>query len=224
MQTLVTGANRGLGLEFARQCHTRGDTVIACCRRPDDATELRAIAGDRLSVVDLDVGDDTSIASLADRFDGPVDLLVNNAGIYGGDRDETQSPRDIDAAVMAEVYRVNVIGPALIMKALRGRLVDGAKIVNISSGYGSVENAGGDWPVHYCCSKAALNMLSKIAGRSLPATVVSMSPGWVRTDMGGENADLSPRESIERMLETIGQLGPDDSGGFFGPGGERLPF
>ena len=222
MQTLITGANRGLGLEFARQCLDRGDRVLACCR--SRSGELDALAGDRLSVVDLDVGDAASVAAVSGRFEGKLDLLVNNAGIYGGDRDEPQAVGDADPEVMAEVYRVNVIGPALLLKTLGGRLADGAKVANISSGYGSVENAGGDWPVQYCCSKAALNMLSRIAGQNLTATVVSMSPGWVRTDMGGPNATLSPEESVGQMLATIDRLGPSDSGGYFGPGGEALPF
>lgn len=222
--TLITGANRGLGLEFARQCVARGDRVIAGCRHPDEADELQAIASDSLEIVAIDVASDASIADTAAAVDGPVSLLVNNAGIYGGD---DQSIAEVDSQIAADVYRTNVIGPMMLMQALAPKLASDARVLNVSSGYASIASAAADWPIMYCCSKAALNMLAAIVGRDWSETdrvVVAMSPGWVRTDMGGDAADLSPEQSVRGMLAAIDELHPSDTGRFLDWQGEAKPY
>ena len=231
---LVTGGNRGLGLEFVRQCSERGDRVLAACRHPDEADELQSLAGQggrEVSVLRLDVGEEASIIAAAKQAseqlgEQPLDVLINNAGIYGG---ESQAFPHIDADVAADVYRVNVIGPMLMFREFDALLADEARVVSISSGYGSIERSGGGWPVHYCCSKSALNMLSAIVGQAMAAEtpgrcVVAMNPGWVQTDMGGANATLTPEQSIAGMLRTIEQLTPAHTGTFWSYEGERMPW
>ena len=220
--TLITGANRGLGLEFARQSVAAGDTVYAGCRHPSDADDLNAIDSDRLHVLTLDVADDASIATAIDQVTGPIDRFINNAGIYGGD---DQAVDKLDSQIAADVYRVNVIGPLMLLQAAASRLAADARVLTVSSGYGSIEQSGGGWPIMYCCSKAAVNMFSAIIGQAWPdRVVVAISPGWVRTDMGGDDADLAPEESVRGMLETLSKLTPADSGGFFDYRGERKPW
>ena len=219
--TLITGANRGLGLEFARQSVAAGDTVYAGCRHPSDADDLNAIDSDRLHVLTLDVADDASIATAIDQVTGPIDRFINNAGIYGGD---DQAVDKLDSQIAADVYRVNVIGPLMLLQAAASRLAADARVLTVSSGYGSIEQSGGDWPIMYCCSKTAVNMLSAIVAKSWPdRCVIALSPGWVQTDMGGAGADLTPEQSIGNMLAVIDGLAPGDSGGYFNHTGDQLP-
>ena len=198
--------------------------VTAGCRHPDEADELQSLAGDSVTVVTLDVASDASIEQAAAAIDGPVDLLVNNAGIYGGD---DQSLRVFDSQIAADVYRTNVIGPVVLTQALEDKLTADARVLNVSSGYGSIGSSAGGWPLHYCPSKAALNMASAIIGQSWGGTdrvVVAMSPGWVQTDMGGAGADLTPEESVRGMLACLAERTPANSGGFYDYRGERKPF
>ena len=221
----VTGANRGLGLEFARQLAGRGDRVYAACRDPDSADELKQIGGD-VRVVRLDVADAASCKSAAGEVEGEVDLLVNNAGVFGPKAGE-QTPETYEAEAALDVYRTNVAGVVMLTAALADKLAEPSKAVTISSGYGSIQHANGDWPLYYCCSKAAVNMAGKILAermRQRGVIVASLSPGWVQTDMGGENANLTPAESISSMLKVIDGLGPADAGKFFGHTGEPVPF
>ena len=221
----ITGANRGLGLEFVKQLSARGDTVYAACRKPDDADDLNALAGDKVRVVKLDVDDPATVHSAADAVEGELDLLINNAGIFGPETAE-QSLSGFDADEAMKVYRTNVAGPLLVTRALADKMASPSKAVSISSGYGSIANAG-DWPLFYCCSKAALNMAGKILAdvlRSRNITVASLSPGWVQTDMGGQNATLTPEESIRGMLQVIDGLKPEDSGRFLNHKGDELPY
>ena len=228
MHVVITGANRGLGLEFVRQCLSRGDTVTAGCRHPDDADDLHALRpsgdGDRLRVVEIDVARDASVSAAAAAITQPIDLLINNAGLYGGD---DQSLAAFDSQVAAKVYDVNVLGVLRMLQAMQPHLAGDARVVSISSGYGSIANSAAGWPLWYCASKAGVNMVAKIVGQSWADTdrcVVAMSPGWVQTDMGGANADLTPAESIGNMLAKIDTLGPADTGGYFNHDGRRLPW
>ena len=221
MRIVVTGSNRGLGLEFVRQCLGRGDTVLACCREPHAADELNALARESLTVLPLDVANADSAATLTEAVGGPVDLLVNNAGIYG---EEPQTVAAADPERLMRVLRVNVAGPLAVLKALTPHLQAGSKVLNMSSGYGSIANAAGGWPMDYCCSKAALNMLTRIDATELPGPVVCMSPGWVRTDMGGENADLSPEESVRGMLRVMDTVTAAESGTFRRYDGSSVPW
>lgn len=230
---LVTGANRGLGLAFARQLAARGDRVLATCRRPGDADDLRALADEhdgQITILELDVADESSIAGAFDAAADEVDavhLLVNNAGVNGDGRDSNFG--DLTQEELLRVYRVNAAGPLLVTQAARELLkaAQGATVVNITSGLGSIENAtNGSWH-SYRASKAALNMVTRVLAADLEGdgvAVVSMNPGWVQTDMGGAHANLTPEASIGGMLEVIGGLTMDDSGSFQSWNGSAVPW
>jgi NAD(P)-dependent dehydrogenase (short-subunit alcohol dehydrogenase family) len=230
---LVTGANRGLGLEWVRQLADSVDRLFATCRRPGDADELGELAGryvDTIDVVALDVTDPASIEDAVAHVRREVealDLLVNNAGVSGGgsaDRFDT-----VDADTMTEVYRVNAVGPHLLTRAFAPFLQEGesATVVNVTSQLGSIaRTSGGGWH-SYRASKAALNMCTRLQAAELEADgviVVAMHPGWVRTDMGGSSARLSPEQSVAGMLEVIGDLSSEDAGSFLAYDGEELPW
>jgi NAD(P)-dependent dehydrogenase (short-subunit alcohol dehydrogenase family) len=208
---VVTGANRGLGLEFARQYAAAGARVVGTARDPEAATDLAATGA---RVLRLDVTDDDSVAAFADALgDAPVHLLINNAG--------TSARAFSDAANRAELARqvldVNTFGPMRVTEALLPNLVAarGACVVNVSSRLGSIaENTSGGY-AGYRESKAALNMYSRCLAadhRDEGIVAVSVSPGWVRTDMGGPDAPLSPEEAIGGLRAVIEGLTPEDSG------------
>ncbi len=225
---LVTGANRGLGLEFVRQLVARGDTVIACCREPDEASELKGIGGERLLIHALDVSDPAAIASLPAHLDGAtVDVLINNAGVAAGE----EAFGEFDVATMANVLRVNAVAPMLVTQALTPLLEKsgaGAKVVYITSILGSIEHAEGlVFGLSYGMSKAALNMGAKklaaeLKGRNIAS--VLLHPGWVQTDMGGSGATVQPVDSIRGMLEVIDHLTVADGLRFVSYEGESLPW
>ena len=220
---LITGANRGLGLEFARQFHAAGYRVVATARKPDAADTLKALG---VRVEQLDVTDPASVAALAKTLaNEPLDVLINNAGISGRNR----SIASADFQSVERVLSVNTIGPMRVTQALLPNLRKGKRklVVNISSGLGSIENntRGGNYG--YRESKAALNMFT----RSLAAELrpdgfkcIVMSPGWVRTDMGGPAARLSPAESIGAMITVMDGLKPEDSGRFLNYTGKPVPW
>jgi len=230
---VVTGSNRGLGLEWVRQLVEAVDRLFATCRRPGAADTLGTLADrhpDTIEVVPLDVADSASLDAAVSRVEreaDDLDLLVNNAGISGGgsaDRFET-----VDAKTMTEVYRVNAVGPHLLTRAFAPSLRTGgpATVVNVTSQLGSIaRTSGGGWH-SYKASKAALNMCTRLQAAELEADdviVVAMHPGWVRTDMGGSSARLSPEESVAGMLEVVGTLSPADTGRFLAYDGEELPW
>ena len=230
---LATGASRGIGLEWTRQCLDRGHRLIATCRNPEGAGDLSALQdshADRLEVLPLDVEDETSVQSLfgqLDQRDEAIDLLFNNAGIM--DWDDFQS---VDAESAEKIYKVNLVGALLVLRAALPclRRADSPVVVNVSSRLGSIALRGGTQlggAIAYQCSKAALNMLTKQASIDLAAdgvTVVSQSPGWVRTDMGGANAKFSVEESVANMLRHLENVGPEANGKFFGEEGEEIPW
>jgi NAD(P)-dependent dehydrogenase (short-subunit alcohol dehydrogenase family) len=220
---LITGAGRGLGLEFARQYAADGWHVIACVRNPDKAEALKKIKGE-VTVERLDVVDESHIKALAGRLKGQsIDLLINNAGIYGprGGHNDTKS--------WLEVFNVNAIAPYHLVQAL-APLVAKSKhktIVNITSQMGSVAStSSADSPV-YRSSKAALNMVMKGLSNGLKdqgVTVVLFHPGWVKTDMGGSGAPLEAPQSIGAMRKVIAGLSAADTGKFFNYDGKPLPW
>ena len=220
---LVTGANRGIGLAFARLLCGRGDQVIATARRPEKARELAKLP---LRLEQLDVADEKSIAALAGRIEGePLDVLVNNAGIgEEGTRFGRLSMKELE-----EAFRVNAAGPVALAQALLPNLRAGKRraIVNLSSGLGSIsENESGGW-IAYRASKAALNQLTRTVAAELNRegfVCIAISPGWVRTDMGGPGASLSPDESAAAMLEIIDRLKPSDTGRFFDYRGKPMAW
>ena len=220
---VITGANRGLGLELARQLHAAGAQVIATARRPEQAVELKALG---VRIEQLDVADAVSVAGLAARLsDVDVDVLLNNAGIFP----QRNGFADTDPAVALQVLAVNTVGPLRVTQALLPALRRGRNplVMNMSSGLGSIANNNRGTSVDYRASKAALNMISRTMAADLREEgflVVSMSPGWVRTDMGGENANLSPAESVSGILRTLAGLNQENSGGFFNHDGTELPW
>ncbi len=221
---LVTGANRGIGLEFVRQYAADGCTVHACCRRPAGAAALRACGA---GVHPLDVTDRASIDALASSLAGTaIDVLVNNAATFGGSR---QDFGDIDYRAWEDAVRTNVIGPYRIVEALEEHLArsSGAVVAQISSLAGSIaDNRSGGSHI-YRTGKTALNMVTANLARDLEArgiTVIALHPGWVRTDMGGPSAPLGAPESVASMRRVIAAAGSAMSGGFFDRRGGRLPW
>jgi NAD(P)-dependent dehydrogenase (short-subunit alcohol dehydrogenase family) len=219
---LVTGANRGIGLEFVRQYAAEGWRVHAACRDPDKTAELKAIAGD-VRLHRLDVTDEGQLAALEASLAGePIDILINNAGVRGlGDSTEV--------AGWLETLRVNAIAPVRVSERLIANLERGQRklIVNITSRLGSIaENtSGGSYA--YRSSKAALNMAAKSMSVDLKSrgiAVVVFHPGWVQTDMGGSGAPVSPPDSVSGMRAKIATLTAADSGHFFNYNGQPIPW
>jgi NAD(P)-dependent dehydrogenase (short-subunit alcohol dehydrogenase family) len=228
-RSLVTGANRGLGLEFVRQLLTRGDHVVATSRQPGRANALNQLVGQhpgRLHVLPLDVGDAKSHAELARELplviDG-LDLLVNNAGVlHSGERFGHVPPANLDDSL-----RTNASGPFLLTQALAERLVDGAKVANVSSVLGSIASVEGFNTPSYAISKAAQNMATTLLAAALrerSIALVALHPGWVRTEMGGSGAQIDAGESVRGLLKVIDALTLADSGHFVDYRGERVPW
>ncbi len=219
---LITGANRGIGLEMARIYAGQGDTVIACCRDPRSADALKEIAN--VHVQKVSVGDADSVAAMASDLEGtPIDVLLNNAGT-GGPAYEDQTVSKMDFEGWAETFNVNTMAPVRVMHALHDnlKLADNPKVVTITSQMGALDL---DMTVAYayCTSKAALNKFMKMAAIQLAEeniAVCVIHPGWVRTDMGGPKADISPEESAEGIVNVIAGLNADNSGSFWKWDGE----
>ncbi|SRR5579871_611780 len=219
---LVTGANRGLGLEFVRQYAADGWTVIACCREPAKARELNNLTGS-IAVEALDVGADAQISALAKRLKGrAIDLLINNAGVYG--------PRSgTDTAAWLDVFRVNSIAPLHLSHALADNVARSElkRIVSVSSAMGSIGENGSSGDYVYRSSKAALNMAMKGLSNELKdrgIIVAVLSPGWVKTDMGGRSAPLEAADSIASLRKVIARLKAKHSGKFFSHQGKAIPW
>ena len=219
---LITGASRGIGLEFTGQYATAGWQVHACCRRPGDVSFDHGV-----NVHALDVTDQASIDALASSLDGTaIDLLINNAAIFGGPHQGVGDTSNDDWEL---VIRTNVIAPFRVTDALRGNLARASQpiVVHISSLAGSIaDNRSGG--IHlYRTSKTALNMVAANLARDLAddgITVLALHPGWVRTDMGGQSAPLSTEESVAGMRHVIASATTAMSGGFFNHDGRPLPW
>jgi NAD(P)-dependent dehydrogenase (short-subunit alcohol dehydrogenase family) len=213
---LITGANRGIGLEFARQYAADGWDVIATARH--SSPELDALG---VRVEPLDLSDAHAVAGFAGRIDGPLDLFVANAGTnHPMDGNTAQDARDWQTMMM-----VNVIAPFQLGRALLPGMARGGKMICLSSGMGSIAQNSGGW-IPYRTSKAALNMawscLALDAKRD-GVTVVALSPGWVKTRMGGAGAEISAEESVGDMRRLIDGLTIDDTGKFLRRNGSELP-
>lgn len=227
---LITGANRGLGLEFTRQYLAEGYEVIAACRNPSAADALQQLgrgAGGALTLLEVDVADGASVKRAAARAPAPaIDILVNCAGVMGG---SGQSLGSMDYGDWMQVLNVNVLGPARMYEAFLERVArsDRRLVVTITSGMGSLaDNTSGGY-ISYRTSKAAVNMLTRSAAfdlKSRGVCCVVVNPGWVRTDMGGPNAKLTPEESVGAMRRLISKLGPEDSGRFYNYNGREYPW
>jgi NAD(P)-dependent dehydrogenase (short-subunit alcohol dehydrogenase family) len=228
--TLITGANRGLGLEFARQYLADGWQVYAACRHPASASELHLLAGNaggKLRIMAMDVTDPASVKAAATEIEGQaIDLLINNAGIIGP---RGQTIGNIDYEAWRKVLAVNTLGPMLVSEAFVEHVArsDRKLIVTLTSGMGSIADNSSGGSVVYRSSKAAVNMVMRslaidLAPRGIVCVVVN--PGWVRTDMGGPNATLEPSDSIGALRRLIATFGPEQSGKFFNHTGREYPW
>ena len=220
---LVTGAGRGLGLELARQYAADGWRVIGTVRDAKADAKLKELGAE---VCHADFSQPEKAKSIAKELKGtPIDLLFCNAGIIGKRGSALGS---FDYADWESVLRVNLIGAAAAIEALVDNVAASARrtIAVMSSRLGSIAEAGG-MTVPYSTSKAALNMLSKSMSELLKGKgiiVVALSPGWVRTDMGGAGAPLAPEDSVRGLRKVLAALQPQDSGRFFSHDGSAIPW
>ncbi len=220
---MITGASRGLGLEFARQFYSEECRVIATCRNPKKANELNSI-GD-IDVHSLDVTDDKSVANLADKLRGEnIDILINNAGVIG----HRDGFGRLDYDIWAETMDTNVFGPMRVAEAFRDNVMNSEKkqMIFITSRMGSITEAVPNAYV-YRSSKAALNMAVKCLSVELEQQgliAVLFHPGHVQTDMGGQAAPVTPQKSIEGMKNQIVALTHDDNGRFLSYDGHQIPW
>ena len=226
---MITGANRGIGLELATRYAQRGDRVLACCRAPGDADKLKALSASNPNVTTyaVKVTDDASVASLVKDIGAqPIDILINNAGASGAM--DKQSLATMDFAGWAELFNVNSMAPVRVLQAVRANLAaaNGAKAITITSQMGAIA-----WnnPVAYayCASKAAVNKVMKMASVELAkenTSVALVHPGWVRTEMGGAGADISVEESAAGIINVIDKLNMTDTGSFYKWNGETHPW
>jgi len=220
---LITGASRGIGLEFVRQLTTRGDRVLATAR---DTRKAGDLAKTPARVLNLDVSSTTSISSLSDQVRAePIDIMINNAGVSA----TSKSITSVTAEELQGVFLINSIAPMLVARTVLPNLRAGKRklIVNISSQLGSITNNRGGFSYGYCASKAALNMLTVSLANELKPEgfcCIALHPGWVKTDMGGPGAPLSPEQAVGHMLATIDKLVASDTGKFLQYDGRTLPW
>ena len=216
---LVTGCNRGIGLELVRQYIARGDEVVGVCRTSNDAladTGARIIDG-------VDVSTEDGIQRLsAELGDTPVDVLINNAGILRGD-----SLDSIDYDSMLEQYRVNTIGPLRVTRALLGNLGNGSKVGIVSSRVGSIEDNSSGNNYGYRCSKSAVNMVGMNLHHDLSPkgiAVMLLHPGYVQTDMTGGSGGVTAVDSAAGLIARLNELSLETSGSFWHAEGYELPW
>jgi len=221
MNVLIIGASRGLGLEFVRQYRAAGARITATARDEAARDRLHAHGARTLK---LDVTDMASVSGLAWQIDGEAfDVVVINAGIFGPRTEGLQTPTQAD---FDAVMHTNVLGPMRLLPQLTDALAPGARLAIISSRMGSIALRGNASSWLYRASKAALNSVTKDAALSLAgrATVISFHPGWVRTDMGGADADIDATTSIAGMRTVLASVKPADTGSFFNYDGQRLDW
>ena len=222
---VITGANRGLGLEFAKQLLAEGHTIIAGVRNP----EAMEFHHEQMTVYQLDVASSTSVETFAKDVKSSfssIDVLVNNAGRMDG---RWQSLGEVDPELSLDVLNVNTIGPLRVSQAL-WPLLKGekpTKVANISSLMGSIDDCMSGRSYAYRTSKTGLNMITKILaveGKPDKITVTSYHPGWAKTDMGGERAPVPASVSVQGLIGLIQQQTAERSGRFFEYTGEELPW
>ncbi|XUU59949.1 SDR family oxidoreductase [Erythrobacter sp. HA6-11] len=234
---LITGANRGIGLEHTKQALEAGETVIATCRKPGEATELASLAekhGTNLKIEELDVTCGEFVCSLVGRLDGvAIDVLINNAGTAGDKSWDPSADRQSLGSIDYEQWRwildVNLLGAMRVTEALYGNVAasDKKQIIMISSGLASIAHNTMGGSHLYRTSKAALNMLAKGVANDLAdrgITTISLSPGWTKTDMGGDAAHWTVKESVRQQRQVIAGLSFADNGKFYELQGEEVPW
>jgi NAD(P)-dependent dehydrogenase (short-subunit alcohol dehydrogenase family) len=222
---LITGANRGIGLELVRQYAQQSATqIIATCRQPAEADELRAVQTQytHVHILPLDVNDETAIqqfpAQLATYVDG-LDLLINNAGI-NPKIDSARTLGSLTAATLLSVFQTNAVGALLVTQACLPLLQRGtnARVVMVSSQMGSLDYVKSGGGYAYKMSKAGMNMAARALAGDLGKfgiTTITLHPGWVQTDMGGASGELTPTQAVTDLLRLFDRLTPADNGKFY---------
>ncbi len=229
--TLITGANRGIGLEFTKQYAADGWRVIACSRHPENSDALNKLAAqypDLVKIQALDVADHTHIERLAQILvNESIDLLINNAGIYPAS--DAGGLGHTDYADWLRTFRINTMAPLKTAESFTAQIARSKQktIVTISSKMGSVADNSSGGNYLYRSSKTAVNMVVKslaIDLKPVGITAVILNPGWVKTDMGGPNAMISTEQSVSGMRQVISKLTIADSGKFFDYDGRMIPW
>lgn len=221
---LITGSNRGIGLELVKESLSKNFSVIGTFRNKENSQELFQLSSNNIRLFEMDVVDEKSVLDVSKNIHNPIDYLICNAGINNGygsifDQDHTHEK-------MLEVLNVNVIGSILTVKHFSKILNKDAKIILISSIMG-VQNHSGSSATIYRASKAAVNnIMISISEefKSKKITVASFHPGWVRTDMGGPNATLSTKESASSLIKNFENLTFENTGKFFNYDGTTMNF
>jgi NAD(P)-dependent dehydrogenase (short-subunit alcohol dehydrogenase family) len=224
---LITGTNRGIGLEFTKQYAEAGWNVIACCREPQSASALQAIANSNanIKIYTLDVADFTQINKLASQLSGvAIDVLINNAGIY-----PDGSANDVDGAAWGKAFKINSIAPYIIAEAFRSHIAKSQlkKLATLSSKMGSIDDNTSGGSYIYRSSKTAVNMVMKSLSIDLAPSgiaVVTLHPGWVQTDMGGQNALIDTKTSVKGMRSVLDHLSLANTGKFIAYDGKEIAW
>lgn len=228
---LITGANRGIGLELTQQYAAEGWQVYACCRDPNKAPELQKLAQSANGLIDvyaLDVTQEAQRQALATQLNNkPIDILFNNAGVSGGWGNQSFGHTDVQTWL--DTLQSNVIAPQKMMEALVENVAASElKIMaNMTSKMGSMADNGSGGAYLYRSSKAGLNAVCVSAARDLAKRnikVVALHPGWVRTDMGGANGELSVQQCVTALRRNLAQITLQDSGRFIDIDGSTIPW
>ena len=225
---LITGANRGIGLELSQQYFTNGDRVYACCRSPKTAAELTALANasdGMVSIHTMDVSSEDSIKACAEELsEASIDVLINNAGVYGG---EHQTIGDANLSDWLMTLQINTIGPFRVAEAFQQHLksANNPKLLTVSSQVGASTFS---MPIYaYSSSKAAVNKVMQILATEWQQHGISVSlihPGWVQTDMGGPDASITAHVSAKGIRQVIEKMDMANTGSFFKWNGEIHPW
>lgn len=231
MHILITGSNRGLGLEWTRQLLARGENVFATCRNPDAAQQLQTLKKDysqNLTIIALDISDEDSITAAHKAITAQtdkIDILINNAGISAGN----EVLENLDSEIFLNLMRVNALGPTFVIQQFLDLLKnsENPKVINITSGVASMTNWDRATMFSYPASKAALNMLTRalrVVLQEFEIPIVLIDPGWVKTDMGGPDAWITAEESIAGMMKILDTMTLEDTGKFLHYSGSEIPW
>ncbi len=224
---LITGTNRGIGLAFTKQYAEAGWNVLACCRAPESAGALNALAAQHanITIYALDVANFTQVDALAKQLNNvAIDVLINNAGVYpGGDLS------DADVDTWLNGFKVNTIAPLKMVKAFTPHIAKSQlkKVATLSSKMGSIDDNTSGGSYMYRSTKTAINMVMKSLSIDLAPTgiaVVTLHPGWVETDMGGPNALISTEASVAGLCKVIDHLSLSNTGQFITYDGKQIPW
>ncbi len=235
MNILITGANRGIGLEMVKYSMEQGWRVFACCRNPrgadqhgaDSLFNIAKLSNGQISVHIADMMELSTLQALSYELrNDPIDLLINNAGIYGSDKNNFGA---VDVTSWLQAFQVNSIAPLKMVEAFSEQLLMGNRklVACMSSKMGSMADNGYGNSYIYRSSKAALNAVVKSLSIDLQKQgiiSVALHPGWVKTDMGGVNAEISTRQCVEQLFSNLAELTIKDSGRFIDIDGSDIPW